>query len=488
MKRLYSILTIFIVAFTAMANGTTTVEPLDSMSYVLGHQYTISMLAGENELMRNRQDFEAYIRGLEENLRDMTFKPDSSYMLSYGFGCMRAVFMTDGHLTKKDRVMISYMLEGLRKVAEGRVELPADTIAAIDILRRYKKKVDPKDLKENAQREYCQAYGIMIAFQPGLQKSINELLNLDKNIVFDRQAYVSGMVDALDMYLEEKIGMAYSLGKSMALSIKIQIMSYPGFVLSSFIAGAKAALQLGKQLIAREQVEDLFNKQINQDDVVLEDDNDDEIKMRYKAYIKELEIMPDEKYSVNWDITAQTVASDIAPDSDKFRFLLQKFNIEENKYDGILMALTSDDKGDMYDSILPILKTLTLTNGYEWFCGRNHNNEFIIGIMDMADAFKAKAVEASVEYAPTQSNFIVPFTFDSKGTAEWSRFTGNNIGKHIAVNINGDFICAPRIANEITSGCCLATGVSPETVNQSFNGASMVKDYTADEIEVIIDN
>ena len=111
--------------------------------------------------------------------------------------------------------------------------------------------------------------------------------------------------------------------------------------------------------------------------------------------------------------------------------------------------------------------------------------------METSAQFKAKAVEASVALelsltGNTQHKVVMPWKFDAKGTATWSQFTVANIGKFVAIEINGMFVNAPRIMNQITTGTSSAYGLFPEKVNQLFTGATMIAtDKAAYEIEVI---
>ena len=71
------ILTLFAGASFAGAS-----ERIDSVSYAFGHQYTLGIMAGKNDMMQTEQDFKDYIRGLEENIGNPRQLADSSYMMS----------------------------------------------------------------------------------------------------------------------------------------------------------------------------------------------------------------------------------------------------------------------------------------------------------------------------------------------------------------------------------------------------------------------
>ena len=107
------IMILFVGAGFAVAS-----ERIDSVSYAFGHQYTLGIMAGKNDMMQTEQDLKDYIRALEDNIGNMREMTDSSYMLSYSLGAMEAVFMTDGmhHKRKEDLPPFHCIISGLRKV------------------------------------------------------------------------------------------------------------------------------------------------------------------------------------------------------------------------------------------------------------------------------------------------------------------------------------------------------------------------------------
>ena len=493
MKRLLSILICSIITFTAQANKFTGIEPLDSTSYTIGYQCTASLLMEDTGLMRNKNDYEEYVRGLEDNILDYAFYADSSYVMSYSVGGMLGVFITDGHSNKDDLALFRYVIEGLRKASEERLVLPADTIEAMAVLERHgRKDKNLSDTDEKAKREFFTAYGIMKAFQPGIQEYINEL-KPGTSVILNRQAYAKGMADALEACVNGEPKSAYELGKTISFPAKTILMGHKDLTTQSFhsfIAGAKAALDLGEQLIAKKVLEEMLKKDRAQDAGGVNDCYNIEDSEKWEAYQNALNMEMCEQYAVNWDVTVSHVASDTVSAADDFGNLLMKSDMEGKKYEGILLAQTLDEDGNLYESILSAIKNIPLAEGYKWFCGRNYDNEqLVVGIMETSAQFKAKAIEASVALeipltGNTQNKFIMPWKFDSKGTAAWSLFTDANIGKFVAIEINGMFVNAPRIMNQITAGTSSAYGLFPEKVNQLFTGATMiVTDKATDEIE-----
>lgn len=247
------IMTLFAGAGLAVAS-----ERIDSVSYAFGHQYTLGIMAGKNDMMQTEQDFRDYIRGLEDNIGNPRQMADSTYMMSYCLGSMEAVFMTDGlhHKKKEELPPFHCIISGLRKVGEGKINLPADTIAARDFLNRHSdddKKAS--DLDKETECEFFTSYGIMKAYQPGLQQYINGL-KPGTNCVENRQAFATGMADILEAYTIPP-ATAYDQGRMIALSMNLTSIEQDQIDPASFVAGAKASLGLGPQIISRNEVDEM---------------------------------------------------------------------------------------------------------------------------------------------------------------------------------------------------------------------------------------
>ncbi|MDE6296805.1 MAG: hypothetical protein K2L89_03080, partial [Muribaculaceae bacterium] len=217
------------------------------------------------KLMQSEQDFKDYVRGLEENISNLTQMNDSSYMISYLLGAMEAVFMTDGmHHKKKDELPPFHcIVAGLRKVGEGHISLPSDTIAAMKIINRYTGDVNPFcDLSEDTKCDFFTAYGIMKAYQPGLQSYMDGMIPgtaCEEN----RQAYANGMADVIEAYSEPP-KTAYYMGRSIALSMCLNLPENHPIEYKSFVAGAKASLGLGEEIMPRGKVDEIFNRMIEE--------------------------------------------------------------------------------------------------------------------------------------------------------------------------------------------------------------------------------
>lgn len=503
MKRLFSILTWGLVGINAMANDSTAVVGLDSMSYAIGYHTTSMAMTNDNEVMRNEDDYKEFIRGLEEHILKTSLAGDSSYVMSYAVGGMEGVFMTDAYHGEKDKSFFPYIIEGLRKVIDDKVVLPKDTIEAMAVLDRYTKQDgNLTDMDADAQREFFNAYGTLKPYQRGLQEYINSL-KPGMNVLADRKAFAKGMADLLEVCLFDKPKTAYDFGKYASVSVNMILMDKRNYNVSSYIAGAKAALNLGEQLIDKELVDSIFNKydKVMADSVAIDETGKEERYGKLMNYVMQLDMGLNNissKFVVDWVVTGRRVVPDteIIKDmkvphvADIFGDLLMNFDMECNKCDGFLLAEVSVDDGDLYKSISSRIKEIPLSKGYEWFCGRYYKGRMVVGIMESKTVLKAKAIEASVEFVLDIGSIDMPWKFDDKGAKAWIKFTEENISRPVVIEINGIFVCAPKILSQIKVGRCSVSNPMPETVNRLFKGAKEKEsddkvDNAADEIEVI---
>ena len=60
--------------------------------------------------------------------------------------------------------------------------------------------------------------------------------------------------------------------------------------------------------------------------------------------------------------------------------------------------------------------------------------------------------DAQANIDPTSSTPIVNMTMDSEGATDWARITGANVGKRIAIMLDGVVFSAPSVRNKITGG------------------------------------
>ncbi|MDE7081885.1 MAG: hypothetical protein K2O78_09565 [Muribaculaceae bacterium] len=478
-----------ILSLSAVVGNAMAPEGIDSLSYAYGHQYTLATMAGKNELMQSDEDFRDYIRGLEDVGRNRIQMNDSSYMVSYILGAMEAVFMTDGmhHKRKEDLPPFSCIIAGLRKVGDGNVSIPSDTIAAIDLINRYSKGVNrPVDLDEDEKCSFFTAYGIMKAYQPGLREYAEELKH-GTSYKENRQAYATGMADILEAYTEAPKS-AYDMGRMVSLSMTLTAIEDSPIDIDyrSFVAGAKASLGLGQQIIPRDEVEEIFTRQFE-----IQSDATDGID--YAANFEKvmeitdrLRIEPFNQYQVNWKVTAAPVAGFATPPTGIFENLVSELNISDSVLSGMLMAQAPDADSRIYETASVAIGKYTLPDGFKWFCGRNDDALTTIGIMNTESVFAADVDTASVDIDTASCIVSVQWDFNADDAIKWAKFTEACIGRHVAVEIDGRFMFAPRVNQQITGGRCAVAGLTSDEINLLFGDAEKgVGQESVDTIEII---
>ena len=481
------LITTIILALFAGSGFAVASERMDSVSYAFGHQYTLGIMAGKNDMMQTEQDFKDYIRGLEDNIGNPRQMVDSSYMMSYCLGAMEAVFMTDGmhHKKKEELPPFHCIISGLRKVGEGKISLPADTIVARDFLNRHSdgdKKAS--DLDKETECEFFTSYGIMKAYHPGLQQYIYGL-KPGTSCVENRQAFATGMADILEAYAIPP-ATAYDQGRMIALSMNMTSIEQDPIDPASFVAGAKASLGLGPQIIPRHEVEEILNRQYEQQAEASGAVDYEVYASKLGEYINRLEIEPACPYHVDWKVTARAVAEFGTAPTDIFANVMSELKISDDILSGILMASPLDEDGSMYETVSDLIGKYPLPNGYKWFCGRLAGMQTTIGIMRTDPEFVAEVHKASVELDRTSGMLNVQWTFDEPDALRWAEFTEASIGKHVAVEINGKYMFAPRVNQRISEGRCAISDLTPEEINSLFkNAEKFAPQHPVDTIEII---
>lgn len=471
---------------TAVKDTGTTV-PFDTISYAMGHQCTLGIMDGENKLMQKKNDFEDYVRALNDFLPDDTAEKDSSYVMSYMLGGMQGIFSTDGRSREEMAADFPCVIKGLRKVANGTIVLPDDTIQALAVIKRYTP-ANTRELKGDARCEYLTAIGTMKAFAPGLQEYLDEMAP-GMGLVANRQAFMAGMADMLELASMGDPNSAYGFGKIIAGTIKYEFSKSGNFQTinkQSFIAGAKAALHLEEELIPREAAKRIFEKRMADDQETEDTGLQDEQFAKYSDYGDKLNVELDTQYTVNWYVEATPVASANSLEAQTFSDFLNKHLPDATVIPGTLMAVGADYNSEsLYQKITSSIAETPLKEGFKWFCALNADSALTVGIMQTDGVFKAIVHEASIEFNSHFGSFYLLWKYDKGTAALWSQFTEDHIGKCVALKINGRFIMAPRVHNQITNGACAAHDVLPEIVNNLFQDAVPFYEEIPVEVEAI---
>ena len=264
MKKLLLTVMVLIAALGAVTGEIKAAEKLDSLSYAFGQEFTLASMAGENDLMRTRKDFVDYVKGLEDEFNNLKQLNDSSAVISYyiGYWLMPSFSNRDDvyqdDIVNRNKILASYdcIISGLRKTAKGDASLPADTINLPSMISQY-----GTDSIRPVNRSLCEfytAYGIKLAYQPGLQKFL-EGINPGTHCTVNRQAFATGMADCLESARVPDT--TYDFAKGMARVIFMNSLSMKKPLdFQSVVDGAKGALGLSVPLIPRYEAEQVFDK------------------------------------------------------------------------------------------------------------------------------------------------------------------------------------------------------------------------------------
>ena len=231
---------------------------------------------------------------------------------------------------------------------------------------------------------------------------------------------------------------------------------------------------LDKELMPREEVEKyLMNRHRQQSGMTDEKEDMDLFMARMKENVDKLEVEMQTTYMVDWTVVAAPVAEESSAAKPAFAELMSKLQIEDAVIRGILMAEAVDDNGSIYEAALSAIANCPLPDGYKWFCGRRNDIDIItvIGVMQTSPAFTADVHRASVDFVLGSALIALQWKYDMADTLKWLDFTGSNIGRHVAVEIDGTLVCAPRVNQPISGGACSATGLMPEEINRLFKDA-----------------
>lgn len=447
---------------------------IDSLSYALGYETSIGLLAGENKLMRSEQDFREYIRGLEENMPELSLLEDSVFTVNYGVGTIQGIYLANSleHTPDGKKPPLNCIIDGLRKVASDSHSLPNDTVDIMCQLKEMRDSVAFASMGDDEKCRFYTNYGIMKGFQSGLQELVNEAGS--NGIKADYKYYASGIADMLEL-LNSTIASAYDMGRMIGLAFWIRLRDFPDISIRDYLLGAKAAFNLSEQLMSRDKVEELIQKIYDKPAVNV----NEESAVPTAISIGEREIESSTQLDVDWNVAVYTVPyreecpKDVTDCFDKaLRSIEDKF-VSGETY-GVRfsdMVRFFPNHSAQRDDVLKCVNTFNreIGDGYKMFCIRDLGGECTIGLVDMSHPFTAFVGSAFVEIIDGVHP-IIDFSFrfgredHTDKTAEWAAFTKASIGRTVVMQINGKPVMAPVINNEITGGACSITVSSSEEV------------------------
>ena len=242
----------FLISFTMAAcivGSLFAQETLDSLSYAMGNHYTRCVMFAADGYLQTQADREAFLRGLEDGLS--IYQQDSVALISYCEGQMYGFFflkrMADGGLPYLPVLDMNCIARGLRKVADGTIQLPQDTIGACRFFEE-----DWHGLSAEDKCRYGTIFGILVGLYLPQSQYQPELTDSK-----DRQAYAAGMADILE---KSHTFNSYDIGRGAAIMIftaptGMSAQMGLDFDYDAIIDGARGSLELTERKMSVEEVD-----------------------------------------------------------------------------------------------------------------------------------------------------------------------------------------------------------------------------------------
>lgn len=428
---------------------------VDSLSYALGFAASAELLPGDNNLFRTDADLEAYISGLEQNVPSGTLVDDACYVRNYSLGVMQGNYIANSLAQSYEdwKARVKCISSGVRKVADRSVSLPADTIG---LTERLKVMDDTVALNRMTESEICDiyaGYGILNGLQPDLQQAIDRYGG--NGVEADYRYFASGIVDILDSMNPAS---AYDLGRSSGKLLIINTLAFPGFKLSDYINGAKAAFRLSPPLLSQQEVEAVIEAAFDKRESAYTE------REKKKIISGDREYVSGDVCEVDWNVSCLSVPSsdevsaDIMEEYNRaISRLMDRFGIKnmiQLRFSEFMRFFR--EPAVERDEILKFIKSLNnnISQGYKLFCFRSLSGEWTIGLASEENPFEAHIGEAVVEvYDESQPIIGLSFVFSDR-VEQWKNFTKANTGKTVVMEINDEAVMAPSINSEITTGVC----------------------------------
>ena len=222
-------------------------ETLDSLSYAWGDYCTLSVMCASERYLQTQADREAFLRGFQDELS--IYPKDSVAYKSYSEGQMDGFFflkrMADGGLPYLPVLDMNCIARGLRKVADGTIQLPQDTIGACRFFEE-----DWHGLSAEDKCRYGTIFGILVGLYLPQSQYQPELTDSK-----DRQAYAAGMADILEKLHTFN---SYDIGRGAAIMIFTSPYGMSAKMVPDYdaiIDGARGALELAERKMSVEEVE-----------------------------------------------------------------------------------------------------------------------------------------------------------------------------------------------------------------------------------------
>ncbi len=439
---------------------------VDSLSYSLGFATSSELLSGDNDLFTSDTDAKDYISGIEKGVPSEALVDDTCYVKDYSMGVMQGNYIANylAQICVDWKPRVRCIIDGVRKVADKSVSLPADTIG---MMERLTVLTDTAAINRMTDTEICNLY-VEYGIFNGLQLITDR--KGSEGIEADNMYSVHGIIDLLESMDPTS---AYDLGLSSGKLLVISKLAFPGFKIDDYINGAKAGFRLSEPLLSRQEVEAVIEAAFDKRKSVDTEREKKKIKSGDKEYTS------GDICSVNWNVSFLSVPSPgsvpsslMADYNRAISRIMERFGIKEMiqfRFSEFMKFFREPVVGR--DELMRFIKSLndSMAQGYKLICFQSVSGEWTIGLASEENMFNAQIGNVAIDiYDESQPVIGLSFVFSDR-VEQWTEFTKANIGKPVVMEINGEAIMAPLINSEITRGACMVTVYSLDEFNRLLN-------------------
>ncbi len=185
----------------------------------------------------------------------------------------------------------------------------------------------------------------------------------------------------------------------------------------------------------------------------------DELIRSLQRIIEYYEVEPDSADAAAADTSMDVLdLLDTGEDGTSGNLLLDKFQpIGQGVIFGSSVAADTAAVNAMLDApdvqaMLPPGVTLMYTSSPEGLTADGEEVYYIVGVLNEADLTGEVVTDARVEFDPFTNVPEVSMDMNSEGARTWARMTGANVGKQVAIVLDGVVYSFPTIQQRITGG------------------------------------
>lgn len=161
--------------------------------------------------------------------------------------------------------------------------------------------------------------------------------------------------------------------------------------------------------------------------------------------------------AVDWTVEIYPVANEGSEGFTAFKQLMEETIEQDEGWHNALYAPGYDNhNAPSYESIVEKASKIPAPEEFRWFYQKQSEGGYAIGLISIKDEFKAHVSKARRTDAPGPA---INFNFDGEDAIKgWADITGNHKGESLAIFVNGLYVSAPRVMEEISGGNCSITG------------------------------